>query len=118
MKVDTQPSLAYWVDFKILVCHTSPGSSFFHYQCACLWFPGIIFGSYGYLKVIVSDRVAIEMSVGSQLAVPMSLDIRRNSYTRLIFQEIHYFKILLANWQYVKLMFITLIQGEIIIQFW
>jgi len=38
------------------------------YQCTCLWFPGIIFGS--------------------QLAVPMSLDIRRNSYTRLLFQEI------------------------------
>jgi len=51
-----------------------------------LWdyfFPKIIFGSYGYLKVAVSDRVAIEKSVGSQLAVPISLDIRRNSYTRL-----------------------------------
>jgi len=32
--------------------------------------PGIIFGSYSYLKVAVSDRVAIEKSVGSQLAVP------------------------------------------------
>jgi len=26
----------------------------------------------------------------------MSLDIRRNSYTRLLFQEIYYFKILLS----------------------
>jgi len=38
-----------------------------------LWFPEIIFGSYGYLKVAVSDRVAIEKSVGPQLAVPMSV---------------------------------------------
>jgi len=29
--------------------------------------------------VAVSNPVAIEKSVGSQLAVPMSLDIRRNS---------------------------------------
>jgi len=71
-------------------------SSFFRYQCTCLWFSGIIFGSYGYLKVAVSDRVAIEKSVGSQLAMPMSLDIRRNSYARLLFQEIYCFKILLA----------------------
>jgi len=50
--------------------------------------------------------VAIEKSVGSQLAVPMSLDI-----TRQLFQEIYYFKILLAYIRNVKLMFITLIQG-------
>jgi len=55
----------------------------------------IVFGSYGYLQVAVSDRVAIEKSVGSQLAVPMSLDFRRNNYTRLLFQE-YCFKILLA----------------------
>jgi len=60
------------------------------------------FGSYGYLKVTVSDRVAIEKSVGSQLAVSMSLNIRWNNYTRLIFQKIYYFKILLAYWQNVK----------------
>jgi len=59
MKVDTHPSPAYWVHLKIIVRHTSLGSSFVHYQC-CLWFPGIIFGSYSYLKVAVSDRVAIE----------------------------------------------------------
>jgi len=58
----------------------------------------------------VSDRVAIEKLVRSQLAVPMSLDITRNSYTRLPFQEIYTFKILLAYWQNVKLLFITLIQ--------
>jgi len=44
----------------------------------------------------VSDRVAIEKSVGSQLAEPMSLDIRRNSYTRLLFQQIYQFKNLVA----------------------
>jgi len=72
-------------------------SSFVHFQCTCLWFPGIIFGSYGYLQVTVSDRVAIEKSVGSLLAEPVSLDIRRNSYTRLVlFQEIYCFQILLA----------------------
>jgi len=60
------------------------------------WFPEIIFGSYGYVKVAVSNRVAIDKSVGSQLAVPMSLDISRNSYTRLLFKEIYCFKILLA----------------------
>jgi len=55
-----------------------------------------IFGSYGYLKVVVSDRVAIGKSVGSQVAVPMSLDIRQNSHTQLLFQEVYCFKILLA----------------------
>jgi len=38
----------------------------------------------GYRKVAVSDRVVIEKSVGSQLAVPMSLDIRQNSYAWLL----------------------------------
>jgi len=68
------------------------------------------FGSYGYLKVAVSDRAAIEKWVGSQVAMTMSLDIRQNSYTRLLFQIIYCFKILLAYWQNVKLLFITLIQ--------
>jgi len=44
----------------------------------------IIDGSYGYLKVAVSDRVAIERSVWSQLAVLMSLNIKRKSYGMLI----------------------------------
>jgi len=39
------------------------------------WLPGIIFGSYGYLKVAVSDRVAFEKPVRFRLAVLMSLDI-------------------------------------------
>jgi len=119
MKVDTQPRLrprVCWVDFRIVVCHTSTGSSFVHYQCGCLWFPEIIFGSCVYLKVTVSDRVTIEKSVGSQLAVPMSLNIRRNSHTRLLFQEIYYFKIFLAYWQNVKRCFP--IPVGTIFQFW
>jgi len=52
----------------------------------------------------------IEKSVGSQLAVVMSLDIRRNNYTRLLFQKNYCFKILLAYWQNMKLLFIALIQ--------
>jgi len=68
------------------------------------------FGFYGYLIVTVSDRVAIEKSVGSQLAVSMNLDIRRNSYTRLLFKKIYYFKILLAYRTNVKIMFITQFQ--------
>jgi len=55
--------------------------------------------------------MTIEKSVWSQLAVQMSLDIRRNSYTQLLLQEIYCFKILLAYKQNVKLLFITLIQG-------
>jgi len=40
-------------------------------------------GSYGYLKVVMSDRLAIEKLVGYQLAVLTSLDIRQNSYSNI-----------------------------------
>jgi len=53
---------------------------------------GNIDGLYSYLKVAVSDRETIEKSVGSQLTVLMSLDIRRNSYIRLLIQEIYCFE--------------------------
>jgi len=39
------------------------------------------------------------------------VDIGRNSYARLLFQKVFCFKILLAYWQSVKLLLVTLIQG-------
>jgi len=46
------------------------------------WLPANIVGSYCFLKVALRDRMAIEKSYGSQLAMLTSLAIRQNSYTR------------------------------------
>jgi len=59
----------------MLLCNNSSGFSFVQLSMYLFSLPGTTFGSYGYLKVAVSDWVAIEKSVGFQLAVPMSLDI-------------------------------------------
>jgi len=94
MKVDIQPrpSLLSW--FKNLSVSLQSRVQF----CPISVYLFMVSWDYFWLLWLskVSDRVAIEKSVGSQLAVPMSLDFRRNSYTRLLFQENYCFKILLA----------------------
>jgi len=106
------PSLgvAHWVDLKILSCYTSPGSSFVQLSMYLFWFPEFIFGFYGYLNFEVSDWVAIEKSVDSQLAVPMSLDIRWNSYMVATPRNLLFFKFIIAYWKNLKLLLITLIE--------
>jgi len=82
------------------------------------WLPEIIFSSYGYPKVAVSDRVAIEKSVGFQLAVPMSLDSIRNNYAQLLFQEVYCFKKLTSVLTKFETSVYYCNPGGTIIQFW
>jgi len=88
MKVDNKPRLSLLSWFEISLYHTSTESSFVQLSVHLPWLSGNIFGSYGYLKIAMSDRVAIEKSVGSQLAVPMNLDIRQNQYMAAILRNL------------------------------
>jgi len=88
MKVDTQPrpSLLSW--FKNLSVSHQPRVQF----CTLSVYLFMVSWDYFWLLWLSrgcsewsSGHVVIKKSVGSQLAVLMSLDIRRNSYTRLLF---------------------------------
>jgi len=94
----------YIETLRILLCQTSPGSSFVNYQWTYFDCPGL-FWLLWLSMVAVSDRVAIK-SVGSQLTVPISLDIRWNSYTRLLFK-----KCIVSKWRNPFLLRIKFVDG-------